>query len=292
MERLIAEKAGPARRRESDEQRHRELGLRRSRRVAPSVLAEHREHAAQVPTEREAVGLSKAHRERTPRIAIIYARRATELAARSPLAWTALAASQRRAGDVDDALQSTRHSVYLESELSRNPYGYTALLATLADLGKPDEELTDRLEARDTDGFAQNAAGRALRLLGHLDRAERCFARAIEFRQGEADAKKGLRTFSRITSFAATRETPIGSNATSMTSSATCKITADVSPLVGSGGPLAALASAGAGGEKQLARDLKAAGYDVMNEVRWNAPLDEKLYEPVRAAFAAEFPGL
>jgi hypothetical protein len=44
--------------------------------------------------------------------------------------------------------------------------------------------------------------------------------------------------------------------------------------------------------EKQLAADLTAAGYDVMNEVRWNAPLDQELYEPVRAAFAAEFPGL
>jgi hypothetical protein len=44
--------------------------------------------------------------------------------------------------------------------------------------------------------------------------------------------------------------------------------------------------------EKQLAEDLKAAGYDVMNEVRWNAPLDQALYEPVRAAFAVEFPGL
>lgn len=44
--------------------------------------------------------------------------------------------------------------------------------------------------------------------------------------------------------------------------------------------------------EKKLAEDLKAAGYDVMNEVRWNAPLDEGVYQPVRAAFAAEFPGL
>ena len=44
--------------------------------------------------------------------------------------------------------------------------------------------------------------------------------------------------------------------------------------------------------EKKLAADLKAAGYDVMNEVRWNAPLDKELYEPVRAAFGAEFPGL
>ncbi len=29
-----------------------------------------------------------------------------------------------------------------------------------------------------------------------------------------------------------------------------------------------------------------------MNEVRWKAPLDEQVYEPVRAAFAVEFPGL
>lgn len=44
--------------------------------------------------------------------------------------------------------------------------------------------------------------------------------------------------------------------------------------------------------EKRLAEDLKGAGYDVMNVVRWKAPLDEELYEPVRAAFAVEFPGL
>jgi hypothetical protein len=44
--------------------------------------------------------------------------------------------------------------------------------------------------------------------------------------------------------------------------------------------------------EKKLAEDLKATGYDVMNKVRCNAPLDDEVYEPVRAAFAAEFPGL
>src|SRR4051812_20195199 len=44
--------------------------------------------------------------------------------------------------------------------------------------------------------------------------------------------------------------------------------------------------------EKKLADDLKAAGYDVMNEVRWNAPLDAHLYEQVRPAFAAHFPRL
>lgn len=44
--------------------------------------------------------------------------------------------------------------------------------------------------------------------------------------------------------------------------------------------------------EKKLAEELKAAGYDVMNEVRCNAPLDEELYAAVRVAFAAELPGL
>jgi hypothetical protein len=44
--------------------------------------------------------------------------------------------------------------------------------------------------------------------------------------------------------------------------------------------------------EKQLALDLTAAGYDVINEVRCNAPLDKEVYAPVRAAFAAEFPAL
>ena len=44
--------------------------------------------------------------------------------------------------------------------------------------------------------------------------------------------------------------------------------------------------------EKRLAEDLTAAGYDVMNVVRSNAPLDLDVYEPVKAAFAAEFPEL
>lgn len=44
--------------------------------------------------------------------------------------------------------------------------------------------------------------------------------------------------------------------------------------------------------EKKLAEDLREAGYDVMNEVRCNAPLDEGVYKPVRAAFAAHFTGL
>lgn len=44
--------------------------------------------------------------------------------------------------------------------------------------------------------------------------------------------------------------------------------------------------------EKRLSEDLQAAGYDVMNEVRWKPPLDDELYASVRVAFAAEFPGL
>lgn len=44
--------------------------------------------------------------------------------------------------------------------------------------------------------------------------------------------------------------------------------------------------------EKRLAEDLKATGYDVMNTVRSRAVVDDAVYEQVRAAFAAEFPGL
>lgn len=44
--------------------------------------------------------------------------------------------------------------------------------------------------------------------------------------------------------------------------------------------------------EKQLADDLVAAGYDVMNTVNCAWPLDEHQYNPVRAAFAGELPGL
>jgi hypothetical protein len=41
--------------------------------------------------------------------------------------------------------------------------------------------------------------------------------------------------------------------------------------------------------EKKLADELRAAGYDVINDVNCNWPLDEKLYEQIRGAFAAEF---
>ncbi|HEV7938554.1 MAG TPA: hypothetical protein VGP18_11095 [Solirubrobacteraceae bacterium] len=44
--------------------------------------------------------------------------------------------------------------------------------------------------------------------------------------------------------------------------------------------------------EKKLAESLLAAGYDAMNTVHCNKPLDEALYDEVRAAFAPEFPGL
>jgi hypothetical protein len=38
------------------------------------------------------------------------------------------------------------------------------------------------------------------------------------------------------------------------------------------------------------AKDMKTAGYAVMNDVRCNATLDAKRYEDVRAAFAHWFP--
>jgi hypothetical protein len=44
--------------------------------------------------------------------------------------------------------------------------------------------------------------------------------------------------------------------------------------------------------EKKLAESLAEAGYMVMNTVRCRQPLNEALYEEVRTAFAAEFPGL
>jgi hypothetical protein len=40
---------------------------------------------------------------------------------------------------------------------------------------------------------------------------------------------------------------------------------------------------------ENLAEDLKAAGYEVMNAVRSGALLDEALYEHMRAAFAEDF---
>jgi hypothetical protein len=47
-----------------------------------------------------------------------------------------------------------------------------------------------------------------------------------------------------------------------------------------------------AGMDKQLAEDLKAAGYDVVNPVLSTKPLDEELYADVRVAFAAHFEDL
>ncbi len=44
--------------------------------------------------------------------------------------------------------------------------------------------------------------------------------------------------------------------------------------------------------EKALAEAMNTAGYTVINTVGCRMPLDEKLFEDVRAAFAAEFPNL
>lgn len=44
--------------------------------------------------------------------------------------------------------------------------------------------------------------------------------------------------------------------------------------------------------EKKLAENLAAAGYEVMNTVNCQKPLDEQMYSNVHAAFATEFPGL
>lgn len=44
--------------------------------------------------------------------------------------------------------------------------------------------------------------------------------------------------------------------------------------------------------EKALAEAMASAGYVVMNTVKCRKPLDEGMFEEVRAAFEAEFPGL
>lgn len=44
--------------------------------------------------------------------------------------------------------------------------------------------------------------------------------------------------------------------------------------------------------EKALAEELAAAGYTVLNTVKWKPPLDAALWEPVRTAFAVHFPNL
>ncbi|MBK0327749.1 hypothetical protein I5535_10640 [Rhodobacteraceae bacterium F11138] len=44
--------------------------------------------------------------------------------------------------------------------------------------------------------------------------------------------------------------------------------------------------------EKALAEELAAAGYDVMNEVKWSHPHDAAVWAAVREAFAEHFPRL
>ncbi len=44
--------------------------------------------------------------------------------------------------------------------------------------------------------------------------------------------------------------------------------------------------------EKALAEELAAAGYDVMNEVKWSHPHDEAVWTAVREAFTEHFPKL
>jgi hypothetical protein len=44
--------------------------------------------------------------------------------------------------------------------------------------------------------------------------------------------------------------------------------------------------------EKRLEKDLRAAGYDVMNTVKWKHNVDDNEWMPIRRAFATDFPGL
>jgi len=44
--------------------------------------------------------------------------------------------------------------------------------------------------------------------------------------------------------------------------------------------------------EKQLAAELSAAGYDVMNKVKWKHEVSDADWLPVRQAFAEDFPKL
>ena len=44
--------------------------------------------------------------------------------------------------------------------------------------------------------------------------------------------------------------------------------------------------------EKALAEALTAAGYNVLNTVKWNYPLDTELWESVRVSFSEHFPKL
>lgn len=41
--------------------------------------------------------------------------------------------------------------------------------------------------------------------------------------------------------------------------------------------------------EKQLAADLKAAGYEVLNTVKWSHDIDPELWKPIKAAFSEHF---
>jgi len=44
--------------------------------------------------------------------------------------------------------------------------------------------------------------------------------------------------------------------------------------------------------EKQLEKDLRSAGYVVMNEVKWKHSVNDAEWIPIRLAFATDFPKL
>jgi hypothetical protein len=44
--------------------------------------------------------------------------------------------------------------------------------------------------------------------------------------------------------------------------------------------------------EKQLAIDLRNAGYNVLNDVKWRHSISADEWHPIRAAFATDFPDL
>src|SRR4051794_39777806 len=117
------------------------------------------------------------------RLALRFARRATELAPERCAPWSTLAGCHKALGEPGPRLVAARRSVDVCADITRNPAGYTALVGALRAVRRVDEAFAlcaPLLAAWPTDSFALRAAGAVYRDAGRPHDADALQARAEE----------------------------------------------------------------------------------------------------------------
>src|SRR5262249_33938394 len=119
-------------------------------------------------------------------------------------ALAAKAATLRRAGRPDEALEALRESAALDPSRTQNKASYTSLVATLRELDRLDEARLEGealLALHTDDSWVPSAVGRVYKALFDRDddptllgRAESCYRRAAELQPGDRNIVKELRS--------------------------------------------------------------------------------------------------